>query len=61
MIMNQFFVFLFVITDKTSNQKKKTPCKLAIKQLLDFSFPICIVLVEDFYQPWMTQATTSYL
>lgn len=23
MIMNQFFVFLFVITDKTSNQKKK--------------------------------------
>lgn len=62
MIMNQFFVFLFVITDKTSNQKKKKkPCKLAIKQLLDFSFPICIVLVEDFYQPRMTQATTSYL
>lgn len=24
MIMNHFFVFLFVITDKTSNQKKKT-------------------------------------
>lgn len=60
MIMNQFFVFLFVITDKTSNQKKLS--KLAIKQLLGpFSFPICIVLVEDFHQPWMTQATTSYL
>lgn len=49
MIMNQFFVFLFVITDKTSNQKKKkNPANLQSNSCLTFLFPFALFLWRIF-------------
>lgn len=49
MIMNQFFVFLFVITDKTSNQKKnKKPANSQSNSCLTFLFPFALFLWRIF-------------